>query len=112
MLWGDAAFSTFAACTEMPEVCKTRAPPPEIFPPTVANSALRLMPFHHCILNSRTVFVIMLSACVDTTLFLVVLYIACKKSSLVFIIISKNKDSYIKKTVKVLVFGLFCVFVL
>lgn len=37
-------------------VCKTRVPPPEIFPPTVANSALLLMLFHHCILNSRTVF--------------------------------------------------------
>ncbi len=91
-------------------VCKTRVPPPEIFPPTVVNSALLLMLFHHCILNSRTVFLRLcwVRALIRCCFFFVVLtlparnHLLCLLSFLKIII-------YIWKTVKLLVCCLFCV---
>lgn len=86
-------------------VCKTRVPPPEIFPPTVANSALLLMLFHHCILNSRTVF----CDCVECVHWYVVVVLTLPARNRLLCLSFLKIIIYIWKTVKLLVCCLFCV---
>ncbi len=82
------------------------APPPAIFPPTVANSALLSMRFHLCILNSCSVF----CECSLIRCFFVVVYFTLPARNRLLCLLAFLKIIIdIWKTVKLLVCCLFCV---